>query len=206
LALDRPTIDEQYGRATQAGNLQHRAGPCPTDKLAALAWADRRLASPLFRARVANDASQIRLLHDLWRQEVARMAERRRWKILVPAVTSDDKRVLADVLLPALLVREVARISLDHFLFDVCPTCTGRRYRPHRDVLLERGMDAETAERFGDVLSDELCPACGGTGQSEPDTPEYLLPLVRRAIESLHGRYVEYGLAALKRLVPLVRS
>ncbi len=204
---DRPTFAEKYGRATQSANLRHVERPCDTDKLTALAWADRRLSSPLYRARVANDAAQVRALHDLWRAECARLALRRRWTIWVPAVTADGKHVTAQIVLPMLLVREVARISLEHYLFDICPTCQGRKYRLLRDVLVDQGAVPEVADIQGrDTLSDDLCPACGGTGKPEIAAPAYLLPLVRAAVESLEGRYRSYGAAAVRRLAPLVRS
>lgn len=201
---DKPGVGEQYGRATQSSDLRHRqrvvADP---DRLAAMAWSDRRLATSVYRAKVANDPFAVRELREKWRQECMKMADRRRWTVVLPAQrVGNAKQVLVEVAIPTLLVYEVARLSIQHWLFDVCPDCIGRKYRLQVDVLTEMGaITPEQAAAIGrDVLSDDLCKSCGGTGKPAYDAPEYLLPLVKAAVESLETRYREAGGNAIRRL------
>lgn len=198
---DRVTFAEQYGSATGSSHLRHQTGPCDTDKLMAMAWADRGMASEIYRAKIANDPVEIRRLFDIWYGEVAQLSIRKRWTIVVPAETSDGKKVKATIFLPALLVREVSRRSLEHWLFDICHVCNGRKYRLLRDVLVERGANPEVAAIHGrDVLSDDLCPACQGTGKRPLYCPSSILPLVQAALERLEHRYHEAGREAIRRL------
>lgn len=197
----------EYAHATQSSDLRVRERPCDVDKLMALAWADRRLASAAYRAKVANEAASIRALHELWRIEVERMAQDKRWTVDVPAQLVDGGAwVRARVFVPRVLLIEVARISLDHWLFDVCAVCCGRKYRLLRDVLVDAGAVPEVAavhsrDAHGrEILSDDLCPACNGTGKAPLAAPKKLEPLVKRALDSLNGRYHAAGADAIQRL------
>ncbi len=144
----RPSYAEQYGRAVHSSDLRHVDWrTADVDRLAALAWVDRRLASPMFRSAVANDAREVRRLRELWHDECGRMALRRGWDIRVREI------------------RVIAHRSLTHWLFGVCTACGGRRYRLWRDVLAERGHVDKAAVIGRDVLSDDPCPACASGGR-----------------------------------------
>jgi hypothetical protein len=138
----------------QSSNLRDDAQHHNTEPLAAVALSGGQgvlaIGNLLFRTKYANDATSYPELLAKWKVIVAAKAAHRKW----------PKHIVA---------AKVANMSLDHFLNDVCPVCTGRAHVP-----IENGGRA--------VLSDRPCPACQGTGtkplQCEPNWKDYILDMV----------------------------
>ena len=129
-------IVQSYARATVSSNLRSDEHHHDHEKLAAVAlsgladgsWPHSNL---LLRVKYAGDSSSYSTLAEEWRAHVKIKAALRGWPLEVSA-------------------SKIARLSLDHWLNDVCPLCVGRGSLPH--------------EGIANVLSDEPCPACAGTG------------------------------------------
>lgn len=202
---DRPTFVESYARATQSTNLRHSERVITdTDRLAAMAWADRQLASDTYRAKAANDAQAIRKLHALWAEQCDLIAVKRRWTATATAEFK-GKKMSMTVPLPQTMVHKVAKQSLDHWLFDVCPHCCGRKYKLLGELMAEDGLAPPPEGR--DVLSDAPCTHCNGTGRSPLDVePQELKPLVERALLILQERYDDFEQKARRKLGAMVRD
>ena len=124
-------LAQQYSRAAHSSNLKCDKHHTDTDKLAAVALSGE-LGTLLFRTRYANDHTSVKTLHIKWSEIVAKKASMRQW----------PKHVAA---------HKVAALSLDHWLNDVCPVCSGKCYEPLANVPT--------------VLSDTQCKACKGQGK-----------------------------------------
>lgn len=74
-------------------------------------------------------------------------------------------------------MREVAELSLRWVLCPVCPTCRGRKW------LVAPGTGR---------LTDEACPACGGTGTQRIDT-RYVADIAYEVDRMLHDAEGEIG-------------
>jgi hypothetical protein len=129
-------IEKSYARATVSSNLKDDEFHHDHEKLAAVAlsglgegiWPH---ANMLLRVKYAGDASSYYRLAEEWRAHVKIKAALRGWPIEISA-------------------SKVARISLDYWLNDVCPVCTGRGSLPVAGI--------------PNVLLDDPCPVCAGTG------------------------------------------
>jgi len=129
-------IEKSYARATVSSNLKDDEFHHDHEKLAAVALSgvgegNWPYANLLLRVKYAGDASSYNTLAEEWRAHVKIKAALRGWPITVSA-------------------SKVARLSLDHWLNDVCPACSGRAHLPLMNL--------------PNVLSDDPCPACSGTG------------------------------------------
>ena len=188
---DKPSIAERNGRAAQSTNLRHRErGTGDTDRLAAMAWADRELASHLYRARVTNDVAATRQLRELWAEYCVRDAVRRRWTLRMPQ-TIDGSRLEADVLVPPMVVRRIAQMAVDHWLKDVCTACNGRKFRLASEVMEGKATEGR------DALSDVVCPHCKGTGLEPLKVKaRELRPLVERCVRMLQDLFADAAKAA----------
>lgn len=158
-----PSIVERYQAAVEAAELDPywRPGTTHTDVLAAMAWGDRELGSRLMRV-LAHPPSRLNVAPPHWHwclravtQRVARLNERRKLGLTATGEA------------------ELARVALVHWLVPTCPACMGRR----KTLLLD--------SKGRDVLSDEDCPACGGTGERPIDVAEPLRPLAQEIVARL---------------------
>lgn len=122
---------KQYSRAIHSSNLKSDEYHTDTDKLAAAAHSGD-LGSLLFRVKYANDATTYSTLLTKWMEIVTKKCAMREWPKHVSAL-------------------KVAAASLDYWLNDVCPVCSGKCYKPVPNVPT--------------VLSDTVCQACLGQGK-----------------------------------------
>jgi hypothetical protein len=126
---------QRYARSAQSSNLKDDVHNTDCEALQAVAFvsmkAGAELACLLFRVRYANDATSFKTLLSAWVLLVEKKAAIRHWPVhVVPHV--------------------IAKISLEHWLVDVCGVCEGRAY--------------EVAPGTP-MLSDTLCKACQGSGK-----------------------------------------
>lgn len=82
--------------------------------------------------------------------------------------------------------KKVARLSLDHWLNDVCPACSGRCY--------------ETVRGQPTVLSDFACRACAGQGTRAVQVQHKLQRLVEDMVEALNAMTAHAAGQTMKRL------
>lgn len=142
---------EKYVRAVSSSNLRDDAHHHNTEPLAAAALC-RDLGTKLFRVKFASDATSYQALLTAWREIVIGKAATRTW----PADISPAK---------------IARLSLNHWLNDVCPACTGRASEPVRGV--------------PSVMSDTPCRPCRGSGRKAVVARHNELQLVEDMVEAL---------------------
>lgn len=159
-------VIQKYTSALGSSNLRDDAHHHSTEVLAAAALC-RNLGTKLFRVKYAGDATSYPALLDAWREIVKKKAGHRKW----PEDVSPAK---------------VARLSLDHWLNDVCPACTGRAYEPVRGQAT--------------VLSDFACRACSGSGTRPVTAQHKMLHLVEDMVEALNVMVAHAARQTLKRL------
>jgi len=152
------SIAEKYARATISSNLRDDAHHHNTESLAAVALSDpdkiNGIGHLLMRVKVANDASSYPALSVKWTVIVESKSINRKWPSHVVA-------------------HKVAKASLDHFLNDRCPICTGIGHLP-------------LAGASRPVLSDDPCPACNGQGTRALECNARTLDYVQSMVETLH--------------------
>lgn len=162
---------QRYSRATQSSNLMDDAQHHQTEPLAAVALSDvgiDGIGNLLFRVKYANDGTSYNDLLAKWTAIVEKKAINRKWPSHITAKT-------------------VAALSLDHFLNDVCPGCTGKGHMP-------------IAGASRPILSDDPCPVCDGKGTLEPQCDKRLLDYVRDMVESLNETTRHAAGTAMKKL------
>lgn len=142
---------EGYTRAVGSSNLKCDEYHTDTDKLAAAALSGD-LGSRIFRVRYANDASSYPALLDAWCDMVKIKAALRGWPIDVSA-------------------GQIAKLSLAHFLNDVCEPCGGKGYLPVIGA--------------PQVVSDTPCKCCSATGIKPVHAKRDIIQYVADMVESL---------------------
>lgn len=160
------TFVTRYLASLNATNLMNDDRHHHTDALAAMAMTGR-IGSRLFRVRYDNDAEAYARLLDDWIEIVRFRAVLQNW----PAASPPAK---------------VAKRALDHWMFDVCPTCTGRAFEP---------LPGNPR-----VLSDRPCPACHGTGRSEVVIYSPFHRNVAEMVDYLQDLHMQANADAAKRL------
>lgn len=155
-------FDTQFLLRLVLANLQRAIRTCArvSFKASAGLWPVRYARS------IARSAIYPALL-DAWREIVKTKAGHRTW----PADVSPAK---------------VARLSLDHWLNDVCLACTGRAYEPVR---------GQTT-----VMSDIACRACAGSGTRAVQAQHKMLHLVEDMVEALNAMAAHAAGQTMKRL------
>jgi hypothetical protein len=164
--INMSSVIQKYTRAIGSSNLRDDAQHHQTEVLAAAALC-RDLGTKLFRVKYAGDASTYPALLEAWREIVKTKAGHRAW----PADVSPAK---------------IARLSLDHWLNDVCPACTGRAYEPVKGV--------------PSVLSDIACRPCNGTGRRAVDTKHNIVHLVEDMVQALDAMAAHAAGETMRRL------
>ncbi len=159
-------VIQKYTRSITASNLRDDAHHHHTEVLAAAALC-RDLGTKLFRVKYASDATSYPALLEAWREIVIGKAATRSW----PADVSPAK---------------MARLSLDHWLNDVCPACTGRAYEPVRGA--------------PSVMSDVPCRICRGTGRRAVAAKHNELKYVEQMVEALDAISAHAAGQTMKRL------
>lgn len=159
-------VIQKYTRALGSSNLRDDAHHHATEVLAAAALC-RDLGTKLFRVKYAGDATTYPALLDAWRDVVVTKAQHRRW----PADVSPAK---------------IARLSLDHWLNDVCPACTGRAY--------------EAVKGVPRLMSDVACHACAGTGRRAVVAKHNIEQLVIDMVDVLDAMAAHAAGQTMKRL------
>lgn len=160
------SVIQKYTRAIGSSNLRDDAQHHQTEVLAAASLC-RDLGTKLFRVKFAGDATSYPALLEAWREIVIGKAALRTW----PADVSPSK---------------VARLSLDHWLNDVCPACTGRGYE------MVRGQPT--------VLSDVACRACAGQATRAVQVQHKLQHLVEDMVEALNAMSAHAAGQTMRRL------
>jgi hypothetical protein len=156
---------QRYAHAAGSGNLKNDALHHAPDVLAAVALSSD-YGGMLFRAKYQNDlAAYQRLLHH-WTWIVSCKALRRSWPEHIP-------------------INKVALISLNRWISNVCPACTGRRLEtifntPH--------------------LSDKACRLCDGSGEAPLRVDERWRDYVLDMIEELTADEYKAAARAAKKL------
>ncbi|MBB3213437.1 hypothetical protein FHW67_002729 [Herbaspirillum sp. Sphag1AN] len=156
-------VIEKYTRAVNSSNLRDDEQHHATDVLAATALCETRLATKLFRVKYAGDATTYAALLAEWTEIVTFKSLLRTWPIEVSP-------------------KKVARLSLDHWLNDVCPVCTG------------------TGLQLGVGHTDAACKACNGTAKRPVQVKHSVQDYVRDMVESLEAMTIQAGGEAMRKL------
>lgn len=169
--MDRPTLEERYGRAVTSHNLrQDPNSVAPVDLLTAAGLVGRRhaLGLSLWRLAVVNDVAEFEAAV----RGLAKLAMdvRRRQPRIWPGMGLGN-------------AEEVAREVLLCWWRRTCPRCEGRGY------MVIPGTP---------TLSDVPCPSCGGGG--DVDVPRHLArTLGAEAVDP--GRWMLGEIGAIERVV-----
>lgn len=160
-------VIEKYTRAVASSNLRDDGHHHSTEVLAAVALCQTRLASKLFRVKYAADATSYAALLADWTEIVTFKSLLRTWPVEVSP-------------------KKIARLSLDHWLNDVCPTCFGTGF--------------QAAPGHVNILSDIPCRACKGTAKRPIQAKHNLMTYVADMVESLEGMTIQAGGEAMRKL------
>jgi len=159
-------IAQQYSKAAQSSDLTCDQWHQHTDVLAAVALSSE-LGGLLWRVKYSNDATSYGALLTSWHAIVKRKAELRTW----PAEISPS---------------QIARLSLDHWLTDICPSCTGRGWEPVKDV--------------PSVMSDTPCKSCNGTSKRALQVKHAIQKYVEEMVETLENMQSRAASVAMHKL------
>ncbi|MDB5777593.1 MAG: hypothetical protein JWP38_3726 [Herbaspirillum sp.] len=157
---------QQYSRATHSSDLRCDEHHGDTDKLAAAALSSE-LGASLFRVKFGNDATTYAALLAKWSELVVKKSIHREW----------PKHVTA---------HKVAVASLDYWLNDVCPACSGKAYEPLASA--------------PNVLSDMQCKACKGQGKRPLVCEHRARDFVADMVEELEDMARTAGNNAMRKL------
>lgn len=146
------SIVERYARAATSSNLKDDEHHHQTEVLAAVALSGSALGSLLFRVKYSNDASSFLRLTDEWRFAVKQRGIKKNWPQHVKSAN-------------------IASLSLNHWLNDLCQLCGGKGFLPLPDV--------------ANVLSDHACAECNGSGRSPIKCEKRNLKYVQEMIDIL---------------------
>jgi hypothetical protein len=160
-------VIEKYSLSVTSSNLKDDEQHHATDVLAAAALCETRLATKLFRVKYAADATSYAALLSEWTEIVTFKSLLRTWPVEVSP-------------------KKIARLSLDHWLNDVCPECFGTGFRATPDS--------------PSLLSDIPCKACKGTAKRQVQAKHNLLNYVSDMVESLEAMTVQAGREAVRKL------
>jgi hypothetical protein len=81
---------------------------------------------------------------------------------------------------------KVARLALEYWVNDICPVCSGKGHLP--------------VDGVPNVLRDEPCHACKGTGTKALMCEENWRKYITEMVEALNGMAVHAGGEAIKKL------
>ncbi|MDT0355673.1 hypothetical protein RJO15_07850 [Herbaspirillum huttiense F1] len=165
-------VIEKYARAVNSTNLKDDEHHHSTEALAAVALCQTRLASKLFRVKYAADATSYAALLEKWTEIVTFKSLLRTWPIEVSP-------------------KKVARLSLDHWLNDVCQECGGT------------GVQALPGHL--NVLSDLPCRVCSGTAKRAVQAKHNIKSYVSDMVEALESMTIQAGGEAVKKLAQSVK-
>lgn len=160
-------VIEKYARAVSSSNLRDDEHHHQTEVLAAAALCETRLATKLFRVKYAADATSYAALLEDWTEIVTFKSLLRTWPVEVSP-------------------KKVARLSLDHWLNDVCRVCSG--------------TGLQTLQHQLSVLSDLPCKACAGTAKRPVQVKHNLMTYVADMVESLEAMTIQAGGEAMRKL------
>lgn len=159
-------IIQRYSCAAISSDLTDDEHHHSTEVLAAVALSGQ-LGSQIFRVKYSNDATTFNQLFNVWKEIVKQKAKDRKWSIEGGTT-------------------EIARLSLEHWLTDVCPACMGRGHQPHSGI--------------PNVLSDDPCPVCNGTAKRKINAPQNVIQYVTDMVEVLETMTLRAGSNALRKL------
>ena len=165
-------VIEKYTRAVTSSNLRDDEHHHSTEALAAVALCQTRLASKLFRVKYAADATSYVALVEEWTEIVTFKSLLRAWPIEVSP-------------------KKIARLSLDHWLNDVCSICVGTGFQA-------------TPGHLG-MLSDIPCRVCKGTAKRPLQAKHNLMPFLSDMVESLEVMTVQAGGEAVRKLASKIK-
>ncbi len=158
----------KYARATSASNLKDDLMHCQAEPLAAVALADiGGIGSMLWRVKYALDASVYNRLLQEWTEIVKRKSVKESWG-------------------RSINVKQIAKLSLNHWVDDICRACdgTGRAAHPGNDQ----------------VRTDDACKVCNGTAKRPLAGFKNQLEYVGRCVEILETKERELGGKAVAKL------
>lgn len=160
---------QRYSRSINSSNLMDDQFHHQTEVLAAAALASMTapLATELFRVKFGNDASTYPTLRTKWIEIVAFKASNRHWpKDISPS--------------------QVAKLSLDYWLNDLCTACGG-----HGTTLVD-GVPS--------VRQDIPCRQCRGTRKQPLEVRKALHDYVADMVETLEDMTIYAGGLAMRKL------
>lgn len=151
----------KYARATATSNLKDDMRHHQAEPLAAVALADLNgIGSMLWRLKYALDASVYNRLLQEWTEIVKRKSIRESWG------RSAD-------------VKQIAKLSLNHWVNDVCEACDGTGKQVHPDN--------------SQLRIDDDCPVCNGSARRPLTCFKNQLEFVGRCVEVLESKERELG-------------
>lgn len=159
-------VIQNYSRAINSSNLKDDEHHHATEVLAAAALASA-LGTKLFRVKYASDATSYNALLTSWHEIVKAKAGIRGWPSDVSA-------------------SQIARLSLDYWLNDVCTVCCGTGH--------------ESVPNVPNVLRDEPCGGCNGTAKRPIQARNGIVKYMTEAVEALEAMTIHAGGATMRKL------
>lgn len=156
-------IVQRYATAAVSSNLKNDEHHTATDVLAAVALSSD-IGHLLFRLKYCNDRSVYGRLLDAWVAKIGKKAARRGW-------LHNAERV--------------AVAALQHWINDVCPSCSGRGHKKMPDA---------------PMLCDEACELCNGSGKRALRCDDDIVELVKDSLQMLDSLTYEAGGNAMRKL------
>jgi len=163
-------IVKSYTRATVSSNLKDDEFHHDHEKLAAVALSGVPTDSP------ANLMYRVKYANDATSYK-ALLSDWERLVLMKAVIRSWPQHINA---------KKVAQLSLDYWLNDICLTCGGKAHLP--------------VEGIHNVLSDNPCPACKGTGTKELECESNWRKYITEMVESLNSMEVHAGGEAMRKL------
>ena len=146
-------IAERYARATLSSNLRCDDKHSDTDTLMAIALCGVDMGPLVLRVKMANDVGSLHELKRAWLAVVAKKAFAQSWPDHIS-------------------VKKAVATSIEYWLNDICPACTGKKSDQIDNTPCLTGVD---------------CPACNGTGKRAVPCDQDHAPYVRDLAYTLDG-------------------
>lgn len=146
-------IAQKYARAARSSNLRCDDKHSDTDALMAVALCGVDIGPLLLRVKMVNDVGALHELKRGWVDACAKTAFIKSW----PEIVS---------------VKRVAAASIEYWLNDICPVCTGKKSDQIDNTPCLTGVD---------------CEACSGTGKRPIPADRDHEPFVRAMAYTLDG-------------------
>lgn len=162
------TVRDKYATSLDSYNLKVDCDNHQADAIIAVALSDTAgIGSLLWRAKYHNDSTVYFRLLEQWTLIVIKKSIKENWNVKEKA-------------------KEIARISLQYWLNDVCEACKGTAKAPH--------------PANAQVLSDDPCVTCNGTAKRPISGFRAQIEYISNCVEMLETEEKTLGSRAMQKL------